>query len=160
MSATDSAVPRMALTRSVRTSTGARSGRWPRTSTWAFTERAPQIAAASSAKRSPARSAMAGSHPFSKRADASERRPRRREVRLIDVGSNQASSSRTSVVASSISHSAPPMIPAMPTGRSWPSQIRRSSVVNVRVASSRVTNVSPSTARRTRRVASATLARS
>ena len=43
------------------------------------------------------------------------------------------------------------MIPAMPIGSSLPSQISRSSAVSVRSTPSRVTIVSPSRARRTRK---------
>ena len=58
-------------------------------------------------------------------------------------GSNHAISSATTVVASLISVSAPPMMPAMPIGRSSASQIRRSSAVKVRSTPSSVTRVSP-----------------
>ena len=55
-------------------------------------------------KRAAASGMPSGSQPFSKRADASVRRPSRRDVRLTAHGWNQAISSSTSVVAALISH--------------------------------------------------------
>ena len=78
--------------------------------------------------------------------DASERSPRRATEALMPVGSNHAISSATVVVVSSISVSAPPMIPARPIGRSSASQINRSSAPSVRSTSSSVVSVSPASA--------------
>ena len=83
-----------------------------------------------SANRRMARSTTSGSVPFSKRADASDRSLCRRDDFTIPIGWNQAISRSTSVVASSISLEAPPMIPARPTGTSSPPQISRSSAVS------------------------------
>ena len=103
-------------------------------------------APSSSANRRMARSMTSGSVPFSKRAEASERSLWRRDDFTMPIGWNQAISSSTSVVASSISVVAPPMIPARPTGTSSPSQMSRSSGVRRRSTSSRVVSVSPSRA--------------
>ena len=63
--------------------------------------------------------------PFSKRADASDRRSRRLAVRLMARGLKKALSSATSRVAALISEFSPPMMPAMATGPE-PSQMRKS----------------------------------
>ena len=68
----------------------------------------------SSTKRAMARSATYGSTPRSKRAEASERRPVRTTDWAMPIGSNHAISRATSVVASLISVSAPPMIAGQP----------------------------------------------
>ena len=101
-----------------------------------------------------------GSTPRSNRADASERRPSRATLWPIGSGANHAISSATVVVASLISVSAPPMIPASPIGRSSASQISRSSAPSRRSTSSSVVSVSPSTARRMRKPWPPSVARS
>ena len=98
-----------------------------------------------------ARSIPYGSRPCSKRVDASERNPSPAAVPATAIGSNQAISSATTVVASLISVSAPPITPAMPIGWSLASAMSRSSAVNVRSTPSSVSIVSPSTARRMRK---------
>ena len=108
-------------------------------------------AASSSQKRATARSRASGSVPRSKREDASVRSCRRLEVLAMATGVHHAASSSTSVVVAAISEEAPPMIPAMPTGRSSASQMRQSPAVKRRSTSSRVTRDSPARAARTRR---------
>ncbi len=142
-------VPKMALTRPVRTRTGVRDGRWP----WACTRSGASVTppgAASSAKRSSAQAAISGSTPASKRVEASLRSPRRRDVRAMSGGFHQAASSRIVLVVSEISVEAPPMTPAMPMARSSASAITPSPALSVRTTPSRVSTCSPSAARRTR----------
>src|SRR5207249_4313861 len=86
------------------------------------------------------------SAPRSKRYAASVLRPSAREVRRIDTGSNQALSSRTRVVPSVTSVSAPPMTPAIPIAR------RVSAMTSIESSSTRswpssVVNRSPAQAR-------------
>ena len=78
--------------------------------------RAPASSTISSVASSAACSARYGSTPFSQRFEPSVRSRSRSEVRKMPVGSKFAASSRTSVVASPISVSSPPMIPASAIG--------------------------------------------
>ena len=94
--------------------------------------------ASSSTKRACAIGIPYGSTPRSKRPDASERTPIRFIVRVIAVCSKYAISSATTVVASVISESWPPITPPTPIGTSLASQISRSSAVIVRSTPSRV----------------------
>ena len=110
--------------------------------------------------RSAAAEAISGSTPFSNRAEASERRPCRFEVRPIDAGSHHANSTSTSPVVSEISVDAPPITPARPIGVSLPSTITPSSLSSPRLCPSRVTIDSPDRARRTPRWEPPTFARS
>ncbi len=75
-------------------------------------------------------------------------------------GRHQACSNNTLVVVSEISVEAPPITPAMPTAAPSPSEITPSPALSVRVTSSRVTIVSPSTASRTTSAPPGNLARS
>ena len=143
-----SSVPRMALTRPVRTRTVGRGGRFPCACTSPGAGVTPP-GAANSAKRSSAHGAISGSTPASKRAEASLRNPRRREVRAMSGGFHQAASSSTTSVPAEISVEAPPMTPAMPMGRSEASTITPSPAWSVRTTPSRVSTCSPSAARRT-----------
>lgn len=139
----------VAFTLLVRTRTGDRSGRFPRTSTIPGANVAP-ASASSSTNRRIARSATSGSLPRSKRAEASLRRPSRRDDVVMVIGSHQAISRRIDVVLSETSVEAPPIIPAMPIAVSVPSAITPSEAVSVRTSPSRVSSASPSIARRTR----------
>ncbi len=116
----------------------------------ACTARSGQVSASNSTKRATDVSICHGSTPRSLRADASERRPRRATLSPMPTGANQAISRATAVVASLISVSAPPMIPAMPIGTSSASQIRRSVGASRRAMPSSVTISSPSRATRMR----------
>ena len=89
------------------------------------------------------------STPRSKRSDASVRNPSRETDAAIPSGSNHAISSASVVVVSLICEPAPPIIPAIPTGSFFASQINKSWALKVRETSSRVTTTSPSLALRT-----------
>ena len=106
-----------------------------------------------------ARMQRSGCSCFSKREEASERRPSRREVRRMLVPFQLATSSRTLVVSSETSETWPPMIPAMPEGP-FSSQTRTVSASKRRSSPSRVVIVSPSSAARTVSAPFGTLSRS
>ena len=91
---------------------------------------------------------VAGLTPRSNRPDASVRMPCARLVRRMAVRLKLAHSNITSVVASVISLSSPPITPPMPVAP-CASQINRSFGVNVRFTPSSVVSCSPSLARRT-----------
>ena len=126
----------------------------------AWTTRSGHVSASSSTKRATDVSICHGSTPRSLRADASERRPRRAALSPMPTFVNQAISRATVVVVSLISVSAPPMIPPMPIGWSLASQISRSAGLRRRVTSSSVVISSPSRARRMRKPAPPSVARS
>ena len=140
-SSAPSDVPRIRLTALTRTaherSAGGSDPLRPSTAP-AWTTRSGHVSASSSTKRAIAVSMPNGSTPRSNRIDASERRPRRATLWLIGSAANHAISNATVVVASLISVSAPPMIPASPIGRSSASQIRRSSAASRRSTPSSV----------------------
>ena len=131
--------------RAGRTATLFRSGRSPRASSRPrYTDTPPGVMRSSSSQnRSSAIGTSSWSVPRSKRIDASERRPSRWEVRLIDRRSHHASSSSTVVVPSLISVLAPPITPEMPMGRSSRSTIRPSPGSMSRSVPSSVTRRSP-----------------
>ena len=147
-----SSVPSVAFTRSTRTRTGRLGRSLPLAITVPGARLAVPTCAANSAKRSSAISAISGSTPRSKRAEASLRNPKRREVRLIVIGSHQAASINAVVVDSDISVDAPPITPAKLSGSSWLPTIKPSCALKVRVSPSSVTSCSPSRAIRTARV--------
>ncbi len=110
--------------------------------------RPPAHAAMSCAPLAAPASRASGSVPRSKRCDASVCRSSRRAVRRMPVRVNDADSSSTSTVSLATSDVAPPITPAIATGRST-SQINRSPSVMTRSTPSRVCRGSPSAARRT-----------
>ena len=152
--------PRTALTRAGRTATVTRSGRFPSATTEPGRSVAASCCTNSSASRSSARSAMSGSMPRLKRAEASECRLCRAEVSATDCGSHQAASTMTSVVVSEISVDAPPITPARAIGTSSPSTMTPSAGSRARSTPSSVSSCSPALTRRTRSCAPRTLSRS
>ena len=98
--------------------------------------------------RSMAADALLGSSPLSNFPEASVCRPRRLLERRMFVPSKQAASKTMVVTSSVILEFSPPMIPAMPISFS-PSQIIRMSRSSFLSCPSRVSKVSPSSARRT-----------
>ena len=119
----------------------------------------PASSAMSSVARAEATTSASMSAPRSKRYAASVRRPSAREVRRIETGWNQALSSRTRVVLSVTSVSAPPITPARPTARRG-SAITSIESSRTRSCPSRVVKRSPFPARRTTIVASLTVSQS
>ena len=123
------------------------------------TNRAPHSSTINRAASRCAAIACSGWSCFSKRAEASVRRPSAFEVRMMFGPTQVAASIRTRVVCSDTSEIWPPMIPAIPLGPSA-SQTSATSDVKVRSTSSRVVIVSPSAARRTTMRAPRTSSRS
>ena len=133
MASAEMSVPSVTFSRSGRSRIVRRAtGRGQASITPAATtgDAAPAAAAAatmSSATRSAARTWPSGSTPRQNRVEASVRRLWRRAVRPTAIAAKSAASIRTAVVVAAISLDSPPMIPAMPTATSCPSQIIRSS---------------------------------
>lgn len=152
--------PQDGVDRAGRTATVARSGRFPSATTEPGRSVAASCCTNSSASRSSARSAMSGSMPRLKRAEASECRLCRAEVSATDCGSHQAASTMTSVVVSEISVDAPPITPARAIGTSSPSTMTPSAGSRARSTPSSVSSCSPALTRRTRSCAPRTLSRS
>ena len=107
------------------------------------TIRAPHSSTISRAASRWAAIACSGWSCFSKRAEASVRRPSAFEVRMMFGPTQVAASISTRVVLSETSEIWPPMIPAMPLGPS-PSQTSATSELKRRSTSSSVIIVSPS----------------
>ena len=144
-------VPSNPLILALRTLSGVRSGVLPDTSTYPGTAVAPS-SEASWMKRCIERSTFSPqSAPRRNLLEASLTRLSRLTVREIVGGSHHAISKSTSVVCSEISVVAPPMTPAKLTISSDSLVITPSSAMSSRSRPSSVVNVSPGTARRTRR---------
>ena len=146
-SSAGSSSPTRRSVRSGRRRTTGRGGRPPCTSALPASSapaRSTIILLASTA----AGSARYGSMPFSQRFEPSVRRPSRSEVFSTPIGSKFAASSSTSVVDSTTSLLAPPMIAASATGFS-PSVISRSCSSTRRTVPSSVCTSSPARACRT-----------
>ena len=92
-----------------------RAGSSPCTSVCGGPARAGRARAGAASRGSAAGPARYGSTPFSQRFEPSVRRRSRSDVRKMPCGSKFAASSSTVVVASPISVSSPPMIPASAT---------------------------------------------
>ena len=106
------------MTRAPRSRSIRGSGAGAATSIVPGTMVAPQSSTRSFEAIACARIVRSGCSCFSKRAEASERSDSRREVCRMFGPFQFATSSRTLVVPSATSETWPPMIPAMPLGRS------------------------------------------
>ena len=148
-----SSVPRIKLTRSVRTSTtggaGVPAGRMSSCET---TRSSGELSRRISMNRTIADGTASASALRSYRADASERRPSFLAERAIAIGDQWATSNKTLVVVAVTSEASPPMIAAMPTAVPAPSVMTPSTTPSFdssRSFPSRVTTCSPSAAQRT-----------
>ena len=113
-----STVPKSRLILDGRNTTLFRSGSSGAVSTRLARTAPPAHSSMSLAQRSAPIRASRNSWPFSKRRLASDRRAYRCPVRRIVTGSKIADSTMTDVVVLDTSEDAPPMIPAMASGRS------------------------------------------
>jgi hypothetical protein len=141
-------MPSRPSTRSPRSEIRRGGGSVAATSIVPGTSLAPQSSIMSFEATRCARIASSGWSCFSKRFEASERRPSLREVRRMLTPFQVAISSRTEVVVSDTSEASPPMIPATPEGP-LRSQTSTASVSKRRSTPSSVRIVSPSLAVRT-----------
>ncbi len=151
--------PSSPVTRSSRRRSVAGAGPGPPTSIVPGTIRAPQRSTMSRVATTCASSACSGARPFSKRAEASLRRPSAHEVRWMFGPFQLATSISTRVVPSPTSERAPPITPAIEVGPSA-SSITSISPSRRRRCPSSVSTSSPSCARRTTRRPPATRSRS
>ena len=141
-------LPSSALARAGRSASSGGGSPGPPTSIVPGSTRAPHSSIISAVATAWASSVESTERPFSKRPDASLRKPRRAPLRWTFAPSQLATSSSTRVVFSFTSERAPPMIAAIEVGPSA-SLITTISWSSVRTAPSSVSMVSPSWARRT-----------